>query len=161
HQLRMPKPIQSLRNDVPAEMAAVLERMLAKKPAERFQQPQELVLALLPWTQGRIAPPAEKEMPASFVRREAALIAGQETRISPVPRGRAPAPDRSEIPTAISKPGVEPPAAARRQPTETMGDHSAQPTLAEAVSLADTDPFGLSKVGDSLIAEDSVFCAQF
>jgi WD40 repeat protein/serine/threonine protein kinase len=156
HQLRMPKPIQALRNDVPAEMAAVLERMLAKKPAERFQQPQELVLALLPWTQGGISPPADKAVPASLAQRESTLIAGQETRITPLGRGRVPTPDLSEIPTAISTRPVE------ALQTAGCDDRSAaEPTLVDGVSLADTDPFGLSKAGGSLIAEDSVFCAQF
>jgi serine/threonine protein kinase len=63
HQTRQPKPIKSLRPEVPAGMAAVLEKMMAKDPAQRYQEPREVVQALAPWTKGTIAPPAAAEMP--------------------------------------------------------------------------------------------------
>jgi len=63
HQVRQPKPIQKLRPEVPDELAAVMARMMAKDPGERYQTPAELVEALLPWTQAPIAPPPEEEMP--------------------------------------------------------------------------------------------------
>jgi eukaryotic-like serine/threonine-protein kinase len=63
HQVRQPKPIQKLRPEVPAEMAAVIAKMMAKDPGERYQTPAEVVAALSPWTQAPIAPPPEEEMP--------------------------------------------------------------------------------------------------
>jgi hypothetical protein len=63
HQTRQPKPVRSLRADVPEEMAAVLEKMMAKDPAQRYSTPSEVMEALAPWTQGDIPPPAEHEMP--------------------------------------------------------------------------------------------------
>lgn len=63
HQIRPPKPIQEYRPDVPAEYWAVVEKMLAKAPADRFQTPIEVVMALQPWTSTPIPPPAESEMP--------------------------------------------------------------------------------------------------
>ncbi len=42
-----PTPIRSLRADVPAELALVLDRMLAKDPGERFQAADELSRALV------------------------------------------------------------------------------------------------------------------
>jgi putative intracellular protease/amidase len=41
-----PVPVRSLRPDVPAELLVVLDRMMAKKPAERFQTPGEVAQAL-------------------------------------------------------------------------------------------------------------------
>jgi eukaryotic-like serine/threonine-protein kinase len=50
---RLPFPaIQSRRPAVPAGVAMVLERMLAKDPAQRFATPKELAEALRPFTEG-------------------------------------------------------------------------------------------------------------
>jgi WD40 repeat protein/serine/threonine protein kinase len=46
HQLETPRPIEALRPEIPAEVAAVLRGMMAKKPQERFQTPAEVVAAL-------------------------------------------------------------------------------------------------------------------
>jgi Protein kinase domain len=44
-----PPPVRSLRPDVPAGLAAVLDRMLAKDPAARYASPGEVVEALRPF----------------------------------------------------------------------------------------------------------------
>ena len=49
-------PIRAVRPEVPAELAAVLDRMLAKKPADRFATPAEVVAALEPFTHGADLP---------------------------------------------------------------------------------------------------------
>ncbi len=49
HQTKAPRPIAELRSDVPAGLLAVLDRMLAKAPADRFQTPTEVAAALRPW----------------------------------------------------------------------------------------------------------------
>jgi serine/threonine protein kinase len=41
-----PRPITEHRKDVPAEVAAIVHKLLAKAPAERFQKPAELLDAL-------------------------------------------------------------------------------------------------------------------
>jgi serine/threonine protein kinase len=74
HQTRQPKPIRSLRTDVPEGLAAVIEKMMAKDPAQRYQVPGELVEALTPWTQNAIPPPPEDEMPRLS---RAAMVSGQ------------------------------------------------------------------------------------
>lgn len=51
HQLRQVPPLPTLRRDVSPELWAVIERMIAKDPAARFQMPGEVVQALLPWAQ--------------------------------------------------------------------------------------------------------------
>ena len=63
HQTRQPKPIRSLRQDIPAALIAVIEKMMAKDPDLRYQTPLDVAQALAPWTQATIAPPAETEMP--------------------------------------------------------------------------------------------------
>jgi serine/threonine protein kinase/Leucine-rich repeat (LRR) protein len=42
-------PVQELRPEVPAELSAVVARLLAKDPAQRFQTPVELAQALVPF----------------------------------------------------------------------------------------------------------------
>jgi len=46
HQQGEPKPIDTFRTDVPASVTALIQRMMAKKPEERFQTPASLALAL-------------------------------------------------------------------------------------------------------------------
>lgn len=46
HQFQPPPPIQALRPEVPASLAAVLQRLLAKKPEKRYQTPAETATAL-------------------------------------------------------------------------------------------------------------------
>jgi hypothetical protein len=47
-----PTPVGRLRPEVPAGLAAVLDRMLAKVPADRFQTPAVVAEALRPFTSG-------------------------------------------------------------------------------------------------------------
>ena len=63
HQTENPKPVTDYRDDVPAELLAVLERMMRKNPNERYQTPLEVAEALAPWTSEAIAPPPDHEMP--------------------------------------------------------------------------------------------------
>jgi serine/threonine protein kinase len=69
HQLRPAKSVREFRPDVPEELAAIIDKMIAKKPAQRFQTPGEVVEALAPWAQGL----------ADAVEAEEAPPAGQET----------------------------------------------------------------------------------
>jgi serine/threonine protein kinase len=64
-QTREPEPIQQLQGNVPENrpLAALIEQMMAKRPASRPRTPQEVVDALTPFTAQPIAPPPEDEMP--------------------------------------------------------------------------------------------------
>src|SRR5262245_2507777 len=63
HQNCRATPVRSLRPEVPEGMAVVLDRMMAKAPAERFVSAEAVVQALAPWTRRPIPVPTEDEMP--------------------------------------------------------------------------------------------------
>src|SRR5262249_5663620 len=52
HQSQIARPLHEERADVSAGLAAVVSRMLAKEPAERYQTPIEVAQALLPFIKG-------------------------------------------------------------------------------------------------------------
>jgi hypothetical protein len=58
HQSVKPRPLNQARPDVPEELAAVVAKMLAKDPAQRYQTPIEVARALAPFVrQGANGPP--------------------------------------------------------------------------------------------------------
>ncbi len=63
HVHRPPHPIAEVRPDVPAGLVAVIDKMLAKRPEDRYQAPEEVVDALTPWTLDPIPPPTDAELP--------------------------------------------------------------------------------------------------
>lgn len=63
HQVRQPKSIRTLRPDVPEELARILDRMMAKEPARRYQTPAEVAEALATIAVGSMPPPTAEEMP--------------------------------------------------------------------------------------------------
>jgi serine/threonine protein kinase len=58
HQQSEPAPISSFRDDVPDDLLAVLQRMLAKNPEDRFQTPAAVAMALTPFTRLAAKPPS-------------------------------------------------------------------------------------------------------
>ncbi len=56
HQQREPAPLSQFRSDVPPGLFKVLQRMMAKDPAQRFQTANELMLALEPFALGECQP---------------------------------------------------------------------------------------------------------
>src|SRR5262249_743852 len=63
HQSRHPRPVREIRQDVPADLEAVITKMMSKDPAQRYANPAEVAEALAPFTQTPIRPPSEAEMP--------------------------------------------------------------------------------------------------
>ncbi|HSQ57672.1 MAG TPA: serine/threonine-protein kinase [Gemmata sp.] len=64
HQTREPRAVESFRADVPPGMIAVLRKMMAKEPRDRYQEPIEVAEALAEWADHPITPPPPREMPA-------------------------------------------------------------------------------------------------
>lgn len=145
-QERDPRPIAMFRADVPQELVAVIERMMARDPKRRFPTPGAVAEALAPWTATPIPPPPEKEMPQ--------LSAAALAPVHPAP---APASASAEAPPKvppehITAPATHHPAAAltRHAPPEDRsivpppaGDestaveaHPSQPGLATAAKPA-------------------------
>jgi serine/threonine protein kinase len=63
HQTRRPRPIRQIRPEVPEGLAVLIDKMMAKDPAQRPQIPLAIAEALAPWTATPIGPPPGEEMP--------------------------------------------------------------------------------------------------
>jgi serine/threonine protein kinase len=136
HQTRQPKSVLALRPEVPAELAAVVEKMMAKDPVHRHQTPAEVADALAPWTHQPIAPPPEKEMPrlSPAAMGEASAGSGLHGLPSVPPRPPAmtpsPAPSRMAGPSSTPKPAPTSPAVSSSLPRAELGKSPALPASA-------------------------------
>jgi formylglycine-generating enzyme required for sulfatase activity/serine/threonine protein kinase len=66
-----PPPVEDRRPDLPPEVTAVVRRLMAKKPADRYQTPAEAAAALAPFCQPAaslpaVVPPSPPAVPAGF-----------------------------------------------------------------------------------------------
>jgi serine/threonine protein kinase len=64
HVLQEARPLNQWRGDVPVELAAVVAKMMAKDPAQRFQKPIEVAQALAPFCKPLARPGAVPPIPA-------------------------------------------------------------------------------------------------
>lgn len=64
HLERTPTPLNELRSDIPPELERVVERMMAKEPAQRFQTPAEVGRALGPFLSA--SPSSDSNAQTSF-----------------------------------------------------------------------------------------------
>ena len=77
HHSRDARPLDQVRTDVPPELTAVVSRMMAKQPENRFQTPAEVARALAPFFKGgKSAPSATvtKSEPAPAVPSSSAAL---------------------------------------------------------------------------------------
>jgi hypothetical protein len=83
HTDQAPEPLGRVRQDVPPGLTRVVERMMAKDPADRFQTPAEVAEALTPFLAAAPRPPRRKKWPwlAAAVAVAAALLAGVIIRV--------------------------------------------------------------------------------
>ena len=86
HQTRQPKPVRSIRPDVPPEIAAIIEKAMSKDPAQRYQTPMAVAEALAPWAATPIPPPPESEMPRLSAAAMGAGSPGGDSTLTGVPR---------------------------------------------------------------------------
>jgi hypothetical protein len=91
HLFVQPEPLRQLRPEIPEELAAVVAKMMAGDPAQRYQTPTEVIEVLGPWTQSPVAPPPPEEMPLL-----SPAAAAQDFCMPPAVPGEAPAPLRHE-----------------------------------------------------------------
>jgi hypothetical protein len=101
HQLRQPPDVRELRAELPEKLAAVVARMLAKEPAQRYGEPAKVAAALAPWGAQALLP-TKAAMPISSGARETT----PDLSFSPTPPTAAPRGDQTEITSAAS--AVEP-----------------------------------------------------
>ncbi len=103
HQTRQPKAIRRVRPEVPAALEAVLMKMMAKDPNERYQDPKEVVQALagcLPAAIEPVAAPAGQRLANAGTAKAAKNVNGgqespvsaQTTRTASLPGSRTPRP---------------------------------------------------------------------
>jgi serine/threonine protein kinase len=103
--VREPVPVRDLRPEVPQELVAVVGKMLATDPAQRYPTPEAVVEALAPWTQTPIPVPAEDEMPRlSPVARQRGVLEGNGRPSTSVPRRGPPPPAPQETPEPARPP---------------------------------------------------------
>jgi serine/threonine protein kinase len=112
HQSRPPKPVRALRPEVPEGLAAIVHKMMAKKPEERQQTPAEVAQALEPYTQTPIRPPSEAEMPqlspAAQSGRETATDLGTTKPTQSAPRKEAVASPAAKAGPGPASQGAQP-----------------------------------------------------
>jgi serine/threonine protein kinase len=159
HQMKKPEPIAVLRPEVPDALGALLAKMIAKEPAERYQTPAEVVAALVPWTQTPIAPPPKEEMPR--LSRAALGCAQTEIRRAPPPtvqrgaaaelplgEGALPVPGESRSPSHPAAPSTQEPPMAMRVALEAQAPQ-ARPIPDSATAWAMDDPTVSAHAGQS------------
>src|SRR5262245_9464783 len=77
HQTKRPMPIRRARPEIEPELAAVVERMMAKSVQDRYQNPEQLINSLAPFVRQQVEAPPEDEMPVlSPAARETAASQG-------------------------------------------------------------------------------------
>jgi formylglycine-generating enzyme required for sulfatase activity/serine/threonine protein kinase len=97
HVKQQPPPIGRIRTDVSDELAAVVDRMLAKDAEERFATPAEVAVALEPFTAGcdipgvlrqsrAIMAPEEESVSEVSTEDRSSALAATEPRIPPTPQ---------------------------------------------------------------------------
>jgi len=90
HQTQPPRRISHQRPDAPADLVQICERMMAKRPANRFQTAEELSQALAQWRATerkppRVAPLKAAESLPDAPQAEAVVAAGSDAASQAVP----------------------------------------------------------------------------
>jgi WD40 repeat protein len=129
HMLKEPEPLTALRPDVPAEVAALVQKLMAKKPEDRYQTPGELATALAPFS-GPGAPVAIPVLPAGFVGGDGPTTSSASSQTAAAPLA---------IPIALLRPPSEstialPPVAVAIAPLATPVEQTPTPGSVESVT---------------------------
>ena len=139
HQTRVPKPVRSLRPDVPDELALVVQKMMAKEEQDRYQTPIEVVDALAPWTEAPIGPPPAKEMPrlSAAAMGNSQADGGSSQAVATAPRTPTTGPSSPRRMRPPTQGPRRPPASPRPSPAGAMNGITTtpMPPLAQAPAV--------------------------
>jgi serine/threonine protein kinase len=101
HISREPAPLTLARPEVPAALAAVVARMMAKSPARRYQTPGEVALALEPFCKGGRAPAPSPEFEGVEVLETGGGPTDADAGAGSPPSDGAPADEPDATPSAL------------------------------------------------------------
>jgi serine/threonine protein kinase len=77
--------LTEVRREVPKNLSAVVDKMMAKDPAERFQTPADVIQALTPWLEADTIPleiQHTRKMPGTKLsRRKRPVVAGEKSKL--------------------------------------------------------------------------------
>jgi serine/threonine protein kinase len=93
HRTAEPPPLEELRPTLPPSFTALVRRMLAKKPADRFATAADVAAALRPWAVGEVVQPLDQPDDPTYAEAVAALQAtdaGVEESQLDLPAGPSP-----------------------------------------------------------------------
>ena len=166
HQTKAPKPVRAYRPEVPEGVAAIVDKMMAKDAANRYQSPAELMEALAPWVQTPIPPPPDREMPqmslaaSGGVPGRAAPGSGPSLNTgagsNPVYTTPAPiAPKSDQIPTVTIKALIPTAVVASPVGVSTPMPPAAMAYAPAAAPVYNPDPAGIPAVWESLQGADT------
>ncbi|MGL6094536.1 MAG: protein kinase domain-containing protein, partial [Fimbriiglobus sp.] len=103
-----PTPVRDLRPDVPAGLAAVIDKMMAKRPEHRYQTPADVLAAVAPFAKGS-TPSDSPPPPAPPIAAVPDPAAETDRPVATVPNPLDPAPvGPGERPPTV-RPGRRPP----------------------------------------------------
>ena len=113
HRRDKPRSVKVVRPEVPGELAAIIDKLLQKKPADRYQTPGEVAEVLAPFFKGGIKAIRLSEDPPTPTPKQAQSRRGEPLRPTVAEgsrRGGVPASDRASAsapipPTAFEKRG--------------------------------------------------------
>lgn len=97
HRTKDPTPVRNIRPEVPEGLAAVVAKMMAKNPDQRYQTPAEAAAALEQWASNDVPLPAPEEMPELSPAASIGLPIGENEPAAPATVDRHP----NERPVAV------------------------------------------------------------
>jgi serine/threonine-protein kinase len=100
HQLDEPRPLEVLRHEVPPGVLAIVRKLMAKRPEDRYQTPAEVAVALKPYC------PAE-ELPSARAEEHVKPVPGIASRPTPPPPLAVPV-FADSLPAAVESGGTAP-----------------------------------------------------
>ena len=109
HRKKKPQPVTDFRDDIPPEVAKVLDKMMEKSPKKRYANAQEVVEALTPYAHRREVPFGYNQIlraRAKMARRKQAQRASQVSRANEMSQVKGPEMTDTVVPrdTKVEKP---------------------------------------------------------